>query len=154
MTFGTSGVSATADVSNVILRVQDSNGTFFVPCSYSVEVITGGGTDMPSAPSTFVPRYSGTYHFEMTYTFDSSGVIHNDNILGFRVSGAGNDYGACIAGKAINLPPAEEAAVPYTISSLHQLSAGTTYTITYIYYGEAGAKGGNTGGYLLEANLV
>jgi hypothetical protein len=158
MTFGASGVSATADVSNVILRVQDSNGTFFVPCSYSVEIITGGGTALPldATTSTFTPKYSGSYHFEMTYLFDTSGnggQVNDDNVFGFRVSGAGNDYGACIAGKAITLP-ASGNALPYTISSIHQLIAGTTYTITYIYLGTAGSMGGTAGGYLLEANLV
>jgi hypothetical protein len=149
MAFGNAVSTSTA------LTVQDSSGTTFVAHSYSVEVATGGGTAFPAnaSTSTFVPRYSGTYHFEMTYLFDASGVINDDNVLGFRVSGAGNDYGAVVAGKCITLPASGDA-LPYTISSLHQLAAGTTYTITFIYLGTAGSKGGNTGGYLLEANLV
>jgi hypothetical protein len=152
MAFGSSNAPRT------ILTVQDASSTYFVSHSYSAEVATGGGAALPldATTSTFVPRYSGSYHFEMTYIFDTSangGVVNDDNVFGFRVSGAGNDYGACIAGKAITLP-ASGNALPYTISSIHQLIAGTTYTITYIYLGTAGSKGGTAGGYLLEANLV
>ena len=152
MAFGNSVSTRTA------LTVQDASGTTFVAHSYSEEVATGGGAAMPAnaSTSTFVPRYSGTYHFEMTYLFDTAGnggVVNDDNVFGFTVSGAGNDYGAVLAGKAVTLP-ASGNALPYTISSLHQLAADTTYTITFIYLGTAGSKGGTAGGYLLEANLV
>lgn len=152
MAFGNS------DAPRTILSVQDTGDTYYVPCSYSIEVATGGGVSFPaSGPgASFIPKYTGTYTFEMSYLFDTGangGVINNDNILGFNVSGVGNDYGACIAGKAITLPPSG-SPIAYTISSMHQLTAETVYTINFIYHGTAGAKGGNGGGYVLEANFV
>jgi hypothetical protein len=145
-----------------VFQVDGSGATVYsVPCNYSVQVATGAGIDaFPANGATvaFTPEFTGTYAFELTYIFDTSGavapaVINDNNVLGFRVSGAGNDYGACIAGKAITLPTSG-SALPYTISSLHQLTAGTAYTITYIYLGSAGAKGGTAGGFVLEANLI
>lgn len=145
-----------------VFQVDGSGGTVYsVPCNYSVQVATGAGIDafpVNGATVAFTPEFTGTYAFELTYIFDTSGavapaVINDNNVLGFRVSGAGNDYGACIAGKAITLPTSG-SALPYTISSLHQLTAGTAYTITYIYLGSAGAKGGTAGGFVLEANLI
>lgn len=156
------GVRAIGGATFQVVDLSDST-VFAVPFNYTAEVATGGGAAMPldATTSTFTPRYTGTYAFEMTYLFATAangGQVNDDNVFGFRVSGAGNDYGAVVAGKAITLP-ASGNALPYTISSLHQLTAGTAYTVTYIYQGTAGSKGGASGGaaaggYLLEANLV
>lgn len=152
----------TVDCSKTVLTVRDKTSQYYVANSYSVRIAQGGGTAFPLNGTTneFTPNFSGRYTFEMTYLFSVSGDISNSNIvLGFRVSGGDDDYGACLAaGKVVTLPTTDIPAFPYTISSGgHQLTAGTTYTVTYIYQGAAGAKGGtppigaNAGGYVMEA---
>lgn len=150
------------DCSKTVLTIRDKTSQYFVSNSYSILIAQGGGTAFPAngSTNTITPNFSGRYTFEATYLFSVSGDISNSNIvLGFRVSGAGDDYGACLAaGKVVTLPTTDIPAFAYTISSGgHQLEAGTTYTITYIYQGAAGAKGGeppigaNAGGYVIEA---
>jgi hypothetical protein len=108
----------------------------------------------------FVPTYSGEYIFEMTCAFGGNGAVFDveENAIAFNVSpGGDDDYGAAIA--IARVIPSMSPNTPYTCTSLHTLTAGTTYTITlYVLTSGAGPTFapvlGASGGFVIEATLV
>jgi hypothetical protein len=101
----------------------------------------------------FVPTYSGEYIFEMTCAFGggSAAFVAGTDAIGFNVSpGGDDDYGAAIA--AATVITGMSPNTPYTCTSLHTLTAGTTYTVTL--YVEGAPVLGASGGFVIEATLV
>jgi hypothetical protein len=102
----------------------------------------------------FVPTYSGEYIFEMTCAFGGNlaAFVAGTDAIGFNISPAGgdDDYGAAIA--AAKVITGMTPNTPYTCTSLHTLTAGTTYTVTL--YVEGAPVLGASGAFVIEASLV
>jgi hypothetical protein len=96
-------------------------------------------------PTPFTPTISGSYIFEYT-TIVGTGVISAPagSYYGFTVTDTApgaNDYGAFRRGDSIIAAAAPETQIAFTMTSTHDLVAGTAYPINTINNGNVSQAG-------------